>query len=808
MQPNNSTDNIFQFVQIRPPQLVEPEDPVPVRSNTLSANELLESKLQKRSDSDKSPRKAVSQDVGLNAEQIHRGLIELSKLDRLEFLHIPNEVDDENGERHVIRAFSLNDRGQKLLSEETKQVLNKLEIDISNLPINRIISFLESEALSSAYRAVKDKHVNKKYMEDIEPGPNLLRPAGVADLLVVKQKLKRYDRADIAHVENILIGEKKSRTHRALERTEETFITERETTIERETELETTDRFEMNRETSRTVNNDQQFGFGLSLSGKYGPTVEFSSNAEASTSTSTEEVTRSATTYAQDIVGRSLERVVERVREEQIRKITREVEETNLHELNNETGEHVIGMYQFLEKVYESQVFNYGIREMFDFMVPEPASYVWHLKNSPDTDLNLPIPPPRLEVLVPDASFITYENYRFLAAQYGASEIQPPPPFYKTFSAALKHGESEGDEKGQPRSILEKELTVPEGYLPYRGLIRALALTDDTLTLGITVGHTTLKWRPNASELTDVGDGHNLGASRVLEFDLTAYSHPHDEPGKLPAQIVAFETNTFAVAIEVIYRRNEERWIAWQLKTYEAIASAYREELLKYERKVEELKANAEAEAARGAVEFGSPPSQNLKTIKAELKKHCISIITRQRYDEFDATQDGDPPFFDFEQAASQGYFIRFFEQAFEWDQMQYVFYPYFWARKETWAQRFLRQDIDPAFLEFLQAGEARVVISVRPGFELAVAHYLETGNIWNGTGEPPEINSPLYVPILEEIKERTGADQGETPVSEPWDTHIPTSLVVLRREPDLPKWVRPNPEEWSWEEAQAVMKQ
>jgi hypothetical protein len=136
-----------------------------------------------------------------------------------------------------------------------------------------------------------------------------------------------------------------------------------------------------------------------------------------------------------------------------------------------------------------------------------------------------------------------------------------------------------------------------------------------------------------------------------------------------------------------------------------------------------------------------------LKTIKAELKKHCISIVTRQRYEDFNVVQDGDPPFFDFVEAAEKGSFTRFFEQAFEWDQMQYVFYPYFWGRKSTWSERFLRQDVDPAFLEFLQAGAARVVVPVRPGFEVALTHYLETLEIWNGEGEPPTINSPLYVP-------------------------------------------------------------
>ena len=130
---------------------------------------------------------------------------------------------------------------------------------------------------------------------------------------------------------------------------------------------------------------------------------------------------------------------------------------------------------------------------------------------------------------------------------------------------------------------------------------------------------------------------------------------------------------------------------------------------------------------------------------------------------------------------------------------MQYVFYPYFWSRKATWVERFTKQEIDPLFLEFLRAGSARVVVPARPGFEVAVTHFLETGKLWGGEGEPPRINSPLYVSIIDEIRERTGAPKGEVAVGEPWDTRVPTALVLARPNTDLPKWKRTAPKAWDW---------
>ncbi len=52
-----------------------------------------------------------------------------------------------------------------------------------------------------------------------------VKPAGVADLLMVRQQLTGYERADVAHIENVLKGERKEREHTTKRQTEEiTFL--------------------------------------------------------------------------------------------------------------------------------------------------------------------------------------------------------------------------------------------------------------------------------------------------------------------------------------------------------------------------------------------------------------------------------------------------------------------------------------------------------------------------------------------------------------------------------------------------------
>lgn len=712
-----------------------------------------------------------------------------------------------NGNGRGIVRPALDSSAATRLSGTSQSVLRSLSIDISARPIATVMTELQAAMALPPRDLVELTPLPM-------PGPSApstladaqVRPSGVADLLIVKQHLVGYQRTDIAHVENVMAHETREREHRLLERSEVTTILEREQIDQKETELQTAERFELQQETQQTIQRDQQVGFGLSVSGKYGPSVEFSSNAEVNSSTSTQDMSRSALTYAKDVMERSLQRVTNRVREEQIRKLVRESEETNKHGFKNETADHTIGIYQFLEKEYECQIFNYGIREMFDFLVPEPASYVWALEKAPGNDVALPPAPPKLKDFVASASGIHIGNFREIAAAVGARGVEPPPPTIKHTTVSLKHGET-GDEGGKPQSVVDKEIPIPEGYVPLIAKVRAVALTDDDLNLAVTVGTDTEVWRPRGGAVTDL-DGLDLGNGEFTFVIGTSFSTVYDAQSKLPLHIVAFESNSYSVVVHLQSYVTDAWYEAWQIKTYDQLAQAAREAQAAYDQQVADLKARARSEAAANApVQFDAPPSEHQRVIRTELKKHCISIITRQWYSESNGMQATDPPSFDFNTAATRGSFIRFFEQAFEWDQLQYVCYPYFWAQQSSWAERFRRSEVDPAFQEFMQAGSARCVVPVRPGFEAAVLHFLETleatgvGQIWNGIGDPPTINSPLYVSIVREIQERTDAPQGEIAVGEPWKTQVPTPLAILRPDSALPRWQRADPTGWDWSE-------
>ncbi|UZT99987.1 hypothetical protein ODZ84_10650 [Chryseobacterium fluminis] len=69
----------------------------------------------------------------------------------------------------------------------------------------------------------------------------------------------------------------------------------------------------------------------------------------------------------------------------------------------------------------------------------------------------------------------------------------------------------------------------------------------------------------------------------------------------------------------------------------------------------------------------------------------------------------------------------------------------------------------------------ARIIVTVKPGFEAAVQFFLETGLIWNG-GAVPVIGDPMYMSIVDEMRQPTGEPQGKY-----WITRVPTTLTIFQ---------------------------
>lgn len=659
---------------------------------------------------------------------------------------------------------------------------------------------------------------------------------GVGDLLVVKQHIRAYEATEIAHIENVMPGERRERSHRRLDRSEETFVTELETEVERETELATTERFELSEEASRTIKEEQQLSFGLSVSAKYGPTVEVGSKFDYERRDSREETAQSSTSYAKDVVERSLERVRERVLRKRTTQVLQELEETNLHGF--EPGpERQVGIYQFVEKIYEARVFDYGKREMFDFMVPEPASYLWYLRKGEQAEGDSPtepVPPLELsESVIPELTAIDehgLRTYERLAARYRVEGIEAPPEERMTLSKSARYPE-DGSVDGRDPSTLVLDLNIPTGYRPEIARLSAIAHSGPSDQHQVTlVGFVVL----DRMSVRDIDDGRTLpnfvdrygtdylnpstisGIGRTDEIMIFGMSetqairfdgHPFPDGSPLQIGVFGFATKDYVVSVEVECVRTETHLQNWRLKVFEKLSKAYEARWLEYQEQYARFQQERRRKEEEGNLEreFGAAPSRKEEIIHAELKKHCVAMLTEDFFTANDSPAvmeepPSGPPRFRFAEARERGALVRFLEQAFEWQHIQYVFYPYFWGRTEPWAERFREDDPAHRFRQFMQAGWARVVVPVRPGFEEVLHYYLQTGNVWGGRGTPPRIGDPLSLSIADEIRERSSEHGLEAiPTGPPWEVRVPTNLVLLRADGSLPRWENRDEDGWDW---------
>jgi hypothetical protein len=546
----------------------------------------------------------------------------------------------------------------------------------------------------------------------------------------------------------VLKGEDKERRHRRLDRTEETYTVETETIEQTERDSQTADRFELKKETEKTIQSDMSIDAGVTVSASYGP-VELGAYANFAYSQSSTDTTRTSSNFARDVVDRSVTKIQKRARQERISKTLMEIEEINVHGLTNAGGQgHITGVYRWVDKHYEAQIYNYGKRMMFEFVVPEPAAYYYYSQdNDPAnvTDLDKPA-----ELGLLRHTDITDWNFGTYIRAYNVQGVAPPPPAWKVMTMAL---DQNGMTDDQAISKSTRELVVPDGYVARNW------------------GYIWRGW---------------VGSDSY--FQLLVGLNPNDGPYTLdnedsvvPIGVVGNDLRAFAATVEVFCERTQRAYEAWQIATFEKIVAAFEAATAAYEDK---LKA---AEARRGVVIEGRNPGLNLIILRNELKKHCLSLLTGEDYWSFDAVS-GSPPVMDLLEAVDEGTFIQFFEQAFEWEQMTYLFYPYFWSRPTTWSKRINFNDPDPHFNQFLQAGSARVVIPVHPAYNDAILHYVETGAIWNG-GSPPHIDDPMFISIVEELKAATDDLGGATAEGDPWTVVVPTALVHLQADATLPDY-------------------
>lgn len=620
-------------------------------------------------------------------------------------------------------------------------------------------------------------------------GPSLLLPTGVGELFVIKQQITGYRSGEVSHVENVLPGETRERVHRRLRQHEETATDEVVQETEEEKSLQTTLRSELEREVQSTIKRQFDYGASGQVSADYGK-VEFTAAGQVQGSTATEIASKTAQKLASEVIETSRQRVTERVRSERTRRMLDEIEETNVHKFDGtKLTAPMNGVYQWIDKVYTNEVWSYGKRTMYEVVVPEPAAGLLAAATQPDASSPHLVEKPAPLTVSPSA--LTPTAVAKLCASYGVTESIEVYPEPSLVSVAFTNA---SDSNAHDNFYAEtKELEIPDGYELVDGWIAVRARGEDQLPMiGVTVGTATHRFRTQ-----NIADDVEPWEARPITFRADEVKHVIK---KLQVAVALDDYSSFAVSVVVRVRPTEAHLDKWRRSAYAAIRGAYDAKLSQWR----EYQAQLDFEKPEISEKlFGRNPETSRALARQELQRSAVEIFRNASLN-FDllrnpGTADGIPKL-DFGGLANASPEILFLSQAFEWNNMTFVLYPYFFGRRESWPLKMLLSNVDQNLVEFLKAGAARVQVPVRPGFEAAVDHYMMTREPFFGQGMP-HIGDGLYLPYLDEARDAFGTTLGgEHRDDLDFEVTVPTELVVARNGEKidteggtLPKWVRSN---------------
>jgi len=559
--------------------------------------------------------------------------------------------------------------------------------------------------------------------ESSEDRPSV-RALGWGDLVVARERLMGYDANEIAHIENVLAGEEKVREHERTQKTEEFTETEIIEKTETERDLQTTDRYALQTQTEQTIQDNYSVDAGWSGS-IWGGGTAF---ANAGFNRSESEARSSSNELAKEIVSRTVERIFESVRKLRRLTITEQIRELNKHSIKNVSIDtqtppsSLSGIYMWVEKIHEVELRHYGTRLMIEFHIPEPAiSLLERLNDKPEIKARKPAP------FTMGPNDILGANYLCLTKLFGAQSVEPPPPHFVKVGYAWSTPPME-EADGWAESTAGELVKIPANYIPISGHAHLTApkLSDNRVHLYCAVG---------GQEVFNDSDTYKADEG----FQLTS---PQTWPQGLPISILAkgHWDKTLVAHVSVLCERTPQALTDWKLRTWEKIREAHQILMQEYEAAVQaaEFQNNALFQIqARPAVE-------NRRIERDELKKWAIKTMRISTFDFNAVGQVGDFQEIDPLNSDMQAPIVNFFEEAFEWRQMSYFLYPYFWGRRDAWKMRQKDFDkADPTHNAFLQAGAAKVIVPVTPGYEDRVLNYIESTD----SNELEKIKKPAQKP-------------------------------------------------------------
>jgi hypothetical protein len=409
-------------------------------------------------------------------------------------------------------------------------------------------------------------------------------------------------------------------------------------------------------------------------------------------------------------------------------------------------------------------LYRYGLRLTYDIVVPAPGidllANVDELRRI-DYQLGQPL---RFTTVPSD---ITRASWQDLTARYGADVEAPDAEIVEVHGQMAFPALSKAD--AAPPRFDTLDFDIPSGYYLEGGFFEAWV----TLYIG---GHFDLAGDPAAPI------GHNAdGELRSYGVDL---AYLKGRTGHIALVMFSNGVAGGHAAATLRVAQDTEGWRAWQNRAWAAMRKGAEEQWQMQRQDLQQRRDRLNEEISRWdplslrRMEREEVMKTTLKWIFGPAFDLMPSEVARLYGGDAGALAAVEPARLTPEQWAQTmgfGEFIKFLHQAIEWENVLFFVYPYFWDNPRNHAMKRFLYHPDSVHQTFLRGGAARVVLTVRPGFEESFTRLFETGS---PEADPTNnISDHPYLTIAEEIRAYAAANYpgipGDGPTGEPTDQAV-----------------------------------
>jgi hypothetical protein len=602
-----------------------------------------------------------------------------------------------------------------------------------------------------------------------------IAPIGLLHLERIEMAPTGIERGELLATIPLGPGEKTSVVQKEWSATNEEFSTIVTDSLESYSEKGAAEKSDLAEASESQSKHSQQLGLEASVSGSYG-VVSFSASSKFDLSSSVEESQKVSRAHSEEITSKASSRV----RKE--RKVTIQTssvsgsEEVTTRTLENPSKNAPLRVdYYSLMRKWRVRLIQYGLRLTYDIAIPEPGATLRGLFAEIE-DLDTQLTQPFEFALRPDE--ITRENYQQKAADFGASVPAPPMDVIRQRLG----GEAGGlGELGEDESFHygQIDVPIPDGYRVNRVALDAILGNVDSDP-------------PRHFVVFGAGEPPGLGEHRVnFYWDLTSMpDFLKDRTGRQQIVYQLQNIDTAAVTFSLDFVPTEEAMAVWRFAVWQALHDVQRDAYYAHQQALAQqrqalvdqlsavdtltLRREEREEITKGVLRWLLGPAFDF------MPASVVALFAADPHGRYGMSFTANKLGIDTKGWATMFRYqemVKFIQEAIEWENLLYFLYPYFWDVPAAWD--FVRdlEHPDPTRQSFVRAGSARVVLTIRPGYEEAFAAFIDLGDF--GKILPPD---HPYLTIGEEMRAYAQTNYPGIPPANPEEEPRPLLSPAQRR--------------------------